>query len=96
MIGLNCELDTNACSNEPCSLHRNCTDLTPEEENRLGRGYNCSGCPKGYNDMNNKCEGNKEFKYDFQLKGKNIKKEIEFLICYFFLIKESSTFSNYS
>lgn len=68
LIGLNCELDTNACSNEPCSLRRNCTDLTPEEETRLGRGYNCSGCPKGYNDMNNKCEGNKEFKYDFQLK----------------------------
>lgn len=54
--GLKCEQDTDACINEPCSLRRNCTDLTPEEENRLGRGFNCSGCPKGYNEIDNKCE----------------------------------------
>lgn len=54
--GLNCEQDTDACINEPCSLRRNCTDLTPEEENRFGRDFNCSGCPKGYNKIDNKCE----------------------------------------
>ncbi|XP_065942276.1 uncharacterized protein [Magallana gigas] len=51
-----CELDTDACLNYPCPLQRNCTDLTPEEEIRFGRGYNCTDCPKGYNDINNKCE----------------------------------------
>eukprot|EP00105_Crassostrea_gigas_P037421 XP_019921569.1 PREDICTED: fibrillin-1 isoform X2 [Crassostrea gigas] len=51
-----CELDTNACLSYPCPLQRNCTDLTPEEEIRFGRGYNCTDCPKGYNDINNKCE----------------------------------------
>lgn len=61
ILGLKCEQDTDACINEPCSLRRNCTDLTLEEENRLGRGFNCSGCPKGYNEIDNKCEGNKEF-----------------------------------
>uniref|UniRef100_A0A8W8N019 Fibrillin-1 n=1 Tax=Magallana gigas TaxID=29159 RepID=A0A8W8N019_MAGGI len=54
--GENCEMDTNACLNEPCPLQRNCTDLTPEEEIRFGRGYNCTDCPKGYNDVNDKCE----------------------------------------
>ncbi|XP_052712036.1 uncharacterized protein LOC128186279 isoform X1 [Crassostrea angulata] len=54
--GENCEMDTNACLNEPCPLQRNCTDLTPEEEIRFGRGYNCTDCPMGYNDVNDKCE----------------------------------------
>ncbi|XP_052690973.1 LOW QUALITY PROTEIN: uncharacterized protein LOC128168852 [Crassostrea angulata] len=51
-----CELDTDACLNYPCPLQRNCTDLTPKEEIRFGRGYNCTDCPKGYNDIDNKCE----------------------------------------
>lgn len=50
-------MDTNACLDEPYPLQRNCTDLTPEEEIRFGRGYNCTNCPKGYNDVNDKCEG---------------------------------------
>lgn len=65
LIGLNCELDMNVCSNELCLLCRNCIDFILEEEICLGWGYNCFGCLKGYNDMNNKCEGNNEFKYDF-------------------------------
>ncbi|XP_065942268.1 uncharacterized protein [Magallana gigas] len=54
--GEHCEMDTNACLNEPCPLQRNCTDLPPEQEIRFGRGYNCTDCPKGYNDVNQKCE----------------------------------------
>lgn len=57
VAGENCEIDTNACLNEPCPLQRNCTDLPPEQEIRFGRGYNCTDCPKGYNDVNQKCEG---------------------------------------
>uniref|UniRef100_A0A8W8NAK6 Uncharacterized protein n=1 Tax=Magallana gigas TaxID=29159 RepID=A0A8W8NAK6_MAGGI len=54
--GENCELDTDACLNEPCPLLRNCTDLTPDEEVRFGRGFNCTDCPLGYKDIENKCE----------------------------------------
>ncbi|XP_048727085.2 uncharacterized protein LOC125645542 [Ostrea edulis] len=54
--GDNCENETDACLQSPCPLGRDCTDLSPEEEARLGRGYNCSECPTGYKDVNNKCE----------------------------------------
>lgn len=60
ILGENCELDTDACLNEPCPLLRNCTDLAPEEEVRFGRGFNCTDCPLGYKDIENKCEGNTE------------------------------------
>lgn len=60
ILGENCELDTDACLNEPCPLLRNCTDLTPDEEVRFGRGFNCTDCPLGYKDIENKCEGNTE------------------------------------
>ncbi|XP_061189287.1 uncharacterized protein LOC133197327 [Saccostrea echinata] len=54
--GENCEKDTDGCLDSPCPLDRNCTDLTPVEEVRLGRGYNCSECPPGYKDIDNKCQ----------------------------------------
>ncbi|XP_062601606.1 uncharacterized protein LOC134263292 [Saccostrea cucullata] len=54
--GENCEKDTDACLEFPCPLDRNCTDLTPEEEVRLGREYNCTECPSGYKDNDNKCQ----------------------------------------
>ncbi|XP_061188876.1 mucin-like protein [Saccostrea echinata] len=53
--GENCEQDIDACVQSPCSLDRNCTDLTPTEEVILGRGYNCSECPPGYMDVGTKC-----------------------------------------
>ncbi|XP_062609556.1 uncharacterized protein LOC134271356 [Saccostrea cucullata] len=53
--GENCEQDIDACVQSPCSLDRNCTDLTPAEEVILGRGYNCSECPPGYVDVDTKC-----------------------------------------
>ncbi|XP_055997524.1 uncharacterized protein LOC125645548 [Ostrea edulis] len=54
--GDDCEVETNACQQSPCPLGRDCTDLSPEEEVRLDRGYNCSECPTGYKDVENKCE----------------------------------------
>ncbi|XP_055997519.1 uncharacterized protein LOC125645547 isoform X2 [Ostrea edulis] len=54
--GDDCEIETDACLQNPCPLGRDCTDLSPEEEVRLGRGYNCSECPTGYNDVENKCQ----------------------------------------
>jgi hypothetical protein len=37
---------------------RNCIDLNPAEEVLLGRTYNCSSCPAGYNiTADEKCEG---------------------------------------
>lgn len=56
-IGDNCELDADACADSPCPLGRNCTDLPVEEELRIGRGYNCTECPRGYQDIDNKCQG---------------------------------------
>ncbi|XP_055997755.1 uncharacterized protein LOC125645868 isoform X2 [Ostrea edulis] len=53
--GDNCAIDTDACLLNPCPLDRNCTDLTPEEEARYNRGYNCTDCPKGFEEINNKC-----------------------------------------
>lgn len=55
--GDDCENDEDACLQNPCPLDRNCTDLSPEEETALGRGYNCTPCPSGYQDIDNKCEG---------------------------------------
>ncbi|XP_062579994.1 protein eyes shut homolog, partial [Saccostrea cucullata] len=54
--GDKCEIDTNGCFGGPCPLGRNCTDLTPEEEKRLGRAYNCSDCPPGFEEVGHKCE----------------------------------------
>lgn len=56
-IGEKCNIDTNGCLQNPCPLERNCTDLSPEEETLFGRGYNCSSCPLGYEDVENKCQG---------------------------------------
>ncbi|XP_061188887.1 uncharacterized protein LOC133197060 [Saccostrea echinata] len=50
-----CEKETDACLQSPCSHGRDCIDLTPEEEVKLGRGYNCSECPSGFKEIENKC-----------------------------------------
>jgi len=42
---------------DPCAEGQNCTDLDPDDEIALGRGYNCSDCATGYQVENNKCEG---------------------------------------
>lgn len=55
--GDNCESEVDACLEMPCSLNRQCTDLSPEEESVLGRGYNCSACPPGYDKSDDSCSG---------------------------------------
>lgn len=54
-FGDNCENETDACLESPCSLDRECTDLSPEEESVLGRGFNCSACPPGYDEIDDDC-----------------------------------------
>ncbi|XP_061182283.1 mucin-like protein [Saccostrea echinata] len=54
--GDRCETDADGCRNDPCPLGRECIDLTPEDEDTLGRGYNCSECPPGFMDVGSKCE----------------------------------------
>ena len=56
-LGDFCETDKNGCADTPCSSIQNCTDLTPEEEQQLDRGFNCSACPDGYNDIGGICIG---------------------------------------
>ena len=55
--GNDCENETNSCLSDPCSVGRNCTDLSPEAEVVLGRGYNCSDCPPGYTTIGLVCVG---------------------------------------
>ena len=56
--GNDCENETDACQETPCSLNRTCIDLSPKEEILLGRGYNCSACPHGYDEIDSSCIGN--------------------------------------
>ena len=61
MTGQDCQNDTDDCAEIPCALGRNCTDLSPEDEAAFGRGYNCSDCPAGFAEVDEKCEGNLRF-----------------------------------
>ena len=60
ILGNYCEIDKDGCADSPCSPVQNCTDLIPEDEQFFGRGFNCSECPDGYNDLDGICIG--EFK----------------------------------
>ena len=55
--GNDCEKEMDACQESPCSLNRECIDLSPKEEILLGRGYNCSACPPGYDEIDSSCIG---------------------------------------
>ena len=55
--GNDCENETDACQETPCSLNRTCIDLSPKDEILLGRGYNCSACPLGYDEIDSSCTG---------------------------------------
>lgn len=57
--GEHCDENIDGCEDNPCPLGRNCTDLSPVEEGLLGRAYNCSECPSGYDEIDNKCQGKK-------------------------------------
>ncbi|WAR21595.1 FBN2-like protein, partial [Mya arenaria] len=46
--GPNCENDYDGCAGNPCSLGRECTDLSPQEQETQGRGFVCGACPEGY------------------------------------------------
>ncbi|KAK7482356.1 hypothetical protein BaRGS_00026375, partial [Batillaria attramentaria] len=46
--GEDCELDIDGCAETPCIPGQNCTNLPPDQEAALGRGYNCSDCPAGF------------------------------------------------
>ncbi|XP_069119594.1 uncharacterized protein [Argopecten irradians] len=46
--GVSCELEVDGCAGSPCSVKRNCTDLTPTEEALYGAPFICSDCPPGF------------------------------------------------
>ena len=58
LLGDSCEIDKDGCADTPCSPIQNCFDLTPSEEQTYGRGFNCSACPDGYDDIEGICVGN--------------------------------------
>ncbi|XP_053374889.1 mucin-like protein [Mercenaria mercenaria] len=59
--GLDCENEFEACSTNPCSLGRNCTNIPAEERRVIGRTYRCGTCPPGFtsiatdNDTSEEC-----------------------------------------
>jgi len=57
ITGNDCEMEEDGCQNDPCSVNRNCTDLTPSQQVLLGKSYNCSQCPDGYTEQNEQCQG---------------------------------------
>ncbi|XP_071101797.1 fibrillin-1-like [Haliotis cracherodii] len=58
--GVDCSQDVDSCISSPCFAGQNCTDLVPAEEKRLGRGYNCTDCPGGFQASGDKCEDTNE------------------------------------
>ncbi|XP_053376387.1 uncharacterized protein LOC123533517 isoform X2 [Mercenaria mercenaria] len=46
--GNDCEEDFDGCAANPCSLKRNCTTLTAEEQKAQKRSFICGPCPSGY------------------------------------------------
>ncbi|WAR24058.1 MLP-like protein [Mya arenaria] len=54
--GLDCEKEVDGCAAEPCSLGRNCSNLSIEQQRKEGRAYKCGPCPEGFvTDDNDTC-----------------------------------------
>ncbi|XP_053387247.1 uncharacterized protein LOC123541978 [Mercenaria mercenaria] len=48
--GIDCENEFDGCAANPCSLDRNCSTLTAEEQIQRNRSYVCDPCPTGFED----------------------------------------------
>ncbi|XP_046546605.1 mucin-like protein [Haliotis rubra] len=53
-LGSTCDIDFNGCQPNPCPTGTNCTDLSPAEQQRLGRPNNCT-CREGFSLSDGKC-----------------------------------------
>ncbi|XP_060603455.1 mucin-like protein isoform X2 [Ruditapes philippinarum] len=49
--GSDCEKEFDACSENPCSLGRNCTRIPVSSPLNNGKGYTCGKCPRGYHSL---------------------------------------------
>ena len=58
LLGDECDVDFDGCAATPCSLGRECTDVSAAEHQANGTAFICEGCPGGYilNDDDN-CDG---------------------------------------
>ncbi|XP_052253079.1 fibrillin-1-like [Dreissena polymorpha] len=56
--GDDCQTDFDACTTNPCSFERNCTDTKAEahKANPSLPAYTCTPCPAGFEDKTDKCE----------------------------------------
>ena len=59
--GADCEIDFNGCSYEPCSWRRNCIDLNATSHMLNGKAYECTPCPDGYDQIDERCQGKMTF-----------------------------------
>ena len=46
--GIDCEEDYDACQEDPCDAHQNCTDIPADQQGDGTVGYTCSGCLDGF------------------------------------------------
>ncbi|XP_060067948.1 mucin-like protein [Ylistrum balloti] len=54
--GANCSQEVDGCAGSPCSVRRNCTDLSPQEEVMYGAPFICSDCPAGFEAVGSLCK----------------------------------------
>ena len=66
-VGGSCNRDFDGCADSPCTAGTNCTDLSPADEQMYGTAFNCSQCPKGYEENDGICIGMYQIYLDFKL-----------------------------
>ena len=56
--GDECNVDFDGCAATPCSLGRECTDVSAADHLANGKAFTCAGCPDGYTaNAEDNCDG---------------------------------------
>ncbi|KAH9498702.1 hypothetical protein Btru_004609, partial [Bulinus truncatus] len=53
--GANCDLEYDACKDQPCLNGQKCTDKSAAEQGNSTIGYNCGSCPQGFEERDKFC-----------------------------------------
>lgn len=57
MKGEDCELEIDACKDQPCLGDQKCTDRKAAEQGNSPVGYSCGPCPDGFEERDSTCVG---------------------------------------